>query len=240
MVDTGTINSWQNGRVTEVMLARHGETFANARHFYDVTGIEPVAEHVNPHGGRNVDDLNSIGVAQSRVLADAITGPNIHEMWCSPARRARATMAELIAQLQVTSATIQTVDELEEMQVSADEYAFMASGSMDIAPHELQARVTRFQQGLLLVRQRVANLEIGTRVLVVAHGGTNAGLLAGWGALPDQRWPTLANGSLSRLCFDQRGQLLSAAWNQIDHQPASLRRHWNRTENDIAANEPLI
>ena len=208
----------------EVLLVRHGETYANARHYYRATGTKPIGEHVTPPIGKDVEDLNPIGIAQSRALADGIPDPQSLQIWSSPARRALDTAAEFVARLGLSSGVIQSFEELDELQVSAAEFAILARGAIGEATGELQLRVTHFKQRLLRVCEWVANLDVGSRVLVIAHGGTNAGLLALWGALPDERWPTLANGSICTLRFDRRGKLVFTSLDRIDHHPPSLRR----------------
>ena len=221
----------------EVLLVRHGETYADARRYYRATGTEPIDEHISPPNGKDLNDLNPIGIAQSRALADAISEPETLHIWSSPARRALDTVAELVARLQLSSDVIQSFEELNELQVSAAEYAILARGGFGEATDDLRSRVTRFKQDLLRVCQRAASLGMEARVLVAAHGGTNAGLLALWSALPDERWPTLANGSICRLRFDRGGKLVSASLDRTDHQPESLRRQWNPTTHNGAATE---
>jgi probable phosphoglycerate mutase len=151
-------------RVTELLLARHGETDWNAESRWQ--------GHFDP-------SLNALGRRQAGALADELAGERIDAVYSSDLRRALET-ATIVAQR--IGVPVRPLHELREIDVGSwsgltmDEIRTQLPDAIDRlhehgygwdggeTPEELQVRVVR------ALREIVA-AHPGGRVLVVTHGG---------------------------------------------------------------------
>jgi probable phosphoglycerate mutase len=151
--------------VTELLLARHGETDWNATRRWQ---------------GRDDPPLNARGIEQAHELADAVAGEEIDAIYTSDLRRALQT-AEIVGErlgLEVVPlAELREIDvgswggrrsadiEVEEPEAWARHLASWGTGWNDgETPEQLTERI-------VAALRRIASEHPDDRVLVVAHGG---------------------------------------------------------------------
>jgi len=151
--------------VTELILARHGETDWNRQNRFQ--------GHADP-------PLNAVGRRQSAELAEALAGETIARVYTSPLRRAAET-AEIIARR--LALEVEPLEPLREIDVGAwsgltrDEIAakFPAAYArwLERAPHGFEDGETYEQLAARVVPaiRRLAERHASETVLVVTHGG---------------------------------------------------------------------
>ena len=151
--------------MTELILARHGETDWNRQNRFQ--------GHADP-------PLNAVGRRQSAELAEALVGETIARVYTSPLRRAAET-AEIIARR--LALEVEPLEPLREIDVGAwsgltrDEIAakFPADYArwLERAPHGFEDGETYEQLAARVVPaiRRLAERHASETVLVVTHGG---------------------------------------------------------------------
>ena len=151
--------------MTELILARHGETDWNRQNRFQ--------GHADP-------PLNAVGRRQSAELAEALAGETIARVYTSPLRRAAET-AEIIARR--LALEVEPLEPLREIDVGAwsgltrDEIAakFPAAYArwLERAPHGFEDGETYEQLAARVVPaiRRLAERHASETVLVVTHGG---------------------------------------------------------------------
>jgi probable phosphoglycerate mutase len=151
--------------VTELILARHGETDWNRENRFQ--------GHADP-------PLNALGRRQSAELAEALAGETIARVYTSPLRRAAET-AEIVARR--LAVELETLEPLREIDVGAwsgltrDEVAanFPASYArwLDRAPHGFEDGETYDQLAARVIPaiRSLADRHASETLLVITHGG---------------------------------------------------------------------
>ena len=202
-----------------IALVRHGETFQNLGH---------VVQGQDPTYGR----LTEAGMAQARLLGEALTERPFDIVYSSPLERAVLTMS-LILVPRPGERTLPLVfpDALREIHQGMlhgrphsewkaamdghDPMAFRSPGGENWL--DVQNRATRYFTETILP-------SVHRQILMVAHGGVNRGLVASltgltmgeaWGG-PGQGAPQ-DNTCLNDLVVDREGRLLWALVNDSSH-----------------------
>jgi 2,3-bisphosphoglycerate-dependent phosphoglycerate mutase len=151
--------------VTELILARHGETDWNRENRFQ--------GHADP-------PLNALGRRQSAELAEALAGESLARVYTSPLRRAAET-AEIVARR--LGVTVEPVEPLREIDVGAwsgltrDEVAARFPETyarwLKRAPHGYEAGETYEQLAARVVSaiRELAERHPSETLLVVTHGG---------------------------------------------------------------------
>jgi probable phosphoglycerate mutase len=151
--------------VTELILARHGETDWNRENRFQ--------GHADP-------PLNALGRRQSAELAEALAGETIAHVYTSPLRRAAET-AEIVARR--LALELETLEPLREIDVGAwsgltrDEVAARFPEAyarwLDRAPHGFEDGETYDQLAarVLPAIRSLAGRHPSETLLVVTHGG---------------------------------------------------------------------
>ena len=202
-----------------IALVRHGETFQNLGHV--VQGQDPTYGRLTPTGMR-----------QAQLLGEALAGREFDLVYCSPLERAVLTMSLMLAprpgertlplifpgelrEIHLGTLHGRPHAEWKAAQDGQDPMEFRSPGGESWL--DVQNRVTHyFQEAILPSEHR--------KVLIVAHGGVNRGLLATLtGISMGDSWkgPGVGtpqdNSCLNDLIVDRTGKLLWALVNDSSH-----------------------
>ncbi len=195
-------------------LIRHGESLSNAEG--RIQGQSDVA-------------LSPFGIQQSEAIADALANQKIDAIYSSPLRRAMQTAQPLARQLKLT---IRSDDRLKEIHAGIFQ-GLLWSEIQQRYPAEAKPWIEQQadfvisggeSRRALMVRGQAVFAEIRQQplrsVAVFSHGGLLAATLKALLEVPAENNPFgLFNGSISRMQWDSRVQLLTL--NELDHLRAS-------------------
>jgi len=210
---------FQREDTVRITLVRHGETFQNLGH---------VVQGQDPTYGR----LTEAGVRQAQLLGASLAESDFEIAYCSPLERAVLTMSLMLVP-RPGERTLPLVfpGELQEIHQGMlhgrphsewkaamdgqDPMTFRSPGGESWL--DVQNRVTHyFQEHILTTMHR--------KVLIVAHGGVNRGLIASLtGISMGESWkgPGLGapqdNTCVNDLVVDREGRLLWARINNSSH-----------------------
>ena len=202
-----------------IALVRHGETYQNRGH---------VVQGQDPTYGR----LTEAGMRQARLLGEALAARPFDVVYSSPLERAVLTMATvLMPRPGDRTLPLHFPGELQEIHQGMLHGRPHAEWKAAMDGHDpmswrspggeswldVQNRVTHWFQEVLLNA-------VHRRVLIVAHGGVNRGLIASLtGLTMGETWqgPGLGtpqdNTCLNDLVVDRQGRLLWALVNDSSH-----------------------
>lgn len=202
-----------------IALVRHGETFQNLGH---------VVQGQDPTYGR----LTQAGVRQAQLLGETLANREFDIVYCSPLERAVLTMS-LILVPRPGDRTLPLVfpgdlQEIHQGMLHGRPHAEWKAAMDGQDPMEyrspggenwldVQNRVTHYFQEAILP-------SVHRKVLIVAHGGVNRGLLASLtGISMGEAWKGPGVGTpqdntcLNDLIVDRQGRLLWALVNDSNH-----------------------
>ncbi len=142
--------------MTEILLARHGETDWNREGRFQ--------GHADP-------PLNEAGRAQARALAERLAEVELDAIYSSDLRRARET-AEIVAAAK--GLTVTTDPGLREVDVGS--WSGLTRGEIadrfpDAEQHDGESAEEHLARVLAAV-DRIARAHTGGRILIVSHGGS--------------------------------------------------------------------
>lgn len=202
-----------------ITLARHGETFQNRHHV--VQGQDPTYGRLTPEG-----------IHQAQLLGEALADKSFDIVYCSPLERAVLTMSQILVPrngdrtLPIVFAT-----DLKEINLGElhgvphedwkaamdghDPMTFKAGGGESWL--DVQERATRYFMDTVVKAGH-------DKVLIVAHGGVNRGILASLTGL-DMATAWLGagqgcpqeNACINEMVINREGTLLEAVVNDSMH-----------------------
>ena len=203
-------------QVTELVVARHGETVRNQ------TGVMQ---------GWLDSPLSELGLAQAAAMAEALAGERFDALYSSDLGRAMQT-AEIIAE----GTGLETIPEprLRERNLGImqgmtsaefgakhpDEHAAFGSGDSDYCVPDGESARQRHQRTVGCVEE-IASRHGGQRVLIVTHGGVLNGLFrraVGLGLAAPRRY-SLLNASISTFTV-ANGHWKLERWGDTHHLKA--------------------
>ncbi|HYI14760.1 MAG TPA: histidine phosphatase family protein [Thermomicrobiales bacterium] len=191
---------------TEVFMVRHGQTDSN------VGGLL--------HGATDVP-LNGVGLRQAQMVASRIEQlESLHSLHSSPLQRALTTAHAISSRTGLTPLLHGGLAEMDFGQVEGLTIAAMAEQFPDLAVRfadfsDLDARFPggesrrEFHDRVRMALDRIVTSHAGERLVVVAHGGVIASLIAQMlGDDPnDWRRYTIDNCSVTHLEFATSGPI---------------------------------
>lgn len=185
--------------MTEILLARHGQTAWNAERRWQGHADVP---------------LDPLGRAQARDLAERLAHERLDAIYSSDLSRARETAAAVGAR---HGLPVQTLAELREIDVGS--WSGRTTAEIQQADPEARERVrergygwedgetpAQMQERALAAVRRIATEHDGGRVLAVAHGGVIRAIRAAAAGIDyadfRRRVPIVANCEVSRVAVE--------------------------------------
>lgn len=241
-----------------IVIVRHGETYDNARAYRPTLadGEDFDACHAAAPAGVDPHSLNAVGLGQATALGRHLASlPPFDVIMCSTITRARESIAPYVGGLAAdVRSKVEYSDDLVEFRTGADYYEMLAAGEIepdeDVIAIYLRERSLyhertgdsedfRFRNGesgrefmarVAHVAERIRACPRGARVLIMAHGGFNGGLLLNLLQEPQRPWPRQDNACVNLLALDDAGRAcgVSCRLNATGHLPAGLVRKFRQ------------
>ena len=142
--------------MTEILLARHGETDWNRESRFQ--------GHADP-------PLNELGRRQATELAEALAGEELAAAYTSPLRRARETAEVIATRHSLPAVPVEGLREVDVGSWSGLTRAEISERFPDAEHHDGETREEHLVRVLAAV-EHIAHSHPGQRVLIVSHGGS--------------------------------------------------------------------